>query len=119
MMSACFGCVLRFGLVRAQQPKRRNFGRCAAQESRGKVPDEIEELRGENGDWQHGFNSGQLVMSRLVLGIMGAEEDAKNSLEDDARNSYWDPNPEPPRSLEGEMEQMVQWAIDEYPMLDC
>lgn len=31
--------------------------------------DELNELRGENSDWQHGFHSGALAAFRYVLGI--------------------------------------------------
>ena len=30
-------------------------------------PDDVDELRGEHGDWQHGFNSGVLAALRFVL----------------------------------------------------
>lgn len=30
-------------------------------------PNEVEELRGENGNWQHGFHSGMVAALRYVL----------------------------------------------------
>lgn len=30
-------------------------------------PDEVDNLRGESGDWEHGFNSGMLAAIRYVL----------------------------------------------------
>ena len=30
-------------------------------------PDEVDALRGENGDWEHGFNSGMLAALRYVM----------------------------------------------------
>jgi hypothetical protein len=33
-------------------------------------PEEVRELRGDNGDWQHGFHSGCLAALRLAVGLL-------------------------------------------------
>ena len=38
---------------------------------------DLEELRSDDSNWQHGFNSGCLAAFRLVLGLLGSEEDAE------------------------------------------
>jgi hypothetical protein len=42
-----------------------------------KMPEEVAKLEGEEGDWQHGFNSGCLAAFRLVLGLMGSKTEAQ------------------------------------------
>ena len=37
-------------------------------EIEGKYPEDVDALRGEEGDWHHGFNSGALAALRLALG---------------------------------------------------
>jgi hypothetical protein len=38
---------------------------------------DLEELRSDDTNWQHGFNSGCLAAFRLVQGLMGSEDDAE------------------------------------------
>jgi hypothetical protein len=40
-------------------------------------PEECARLSGEQGAWEHGFNSGCLAAFRLVLGLMGTKVDAQ------------------------------------------
>lgn len=39
--------------------------------------DEVAKLSGEDGQWQHGFNSGCLAAFRLALGLMGDSSEAE------------------------------------------
>jgi hypothetical protein len=38
---------------------------------------DLEELRSDDSNWQHGFNSGCLAAFRLVQGLLGREADAE------------------------------------------
>jgi hypothetical protein len=38
---------------------------------------DLEELRSDDSNWQHGFNSGCLAAFRLVQGLLGSEADAE------------------------------------------
>ena len=40
-------------------------------------PADLEELRSDDSNWQHGFNSGCLAAFRLALGLLGSAEDAE------------------------------------------
>jgi hypothetical protein len=42
-------------------------------------PKEIEQLRGETGDWSHGFNSGMLAGMRLITSMM--EQSTQEAIE--------------------------------------
>ena len=39
-----------------------------------KYPDEVDALRSDSGDWQHGFNSGMLACLRLVMTAQNREQ---------------------------------------------
>ncbi len=58
---------------------------------RAKYSEEIEKLEGDDGDWEHGFNSGMLACCRL-FGDYLLDDDAYNSIieynEDCADKSY-------------------------------
>ena len=53
----------------------------ASQSGRQRVeaawPADLEELRADDTNWQHGFNSGCLAAFRLVQGLLGSEADAE------------------------------------------
>jgi hypothetical protein len=38
---------------------------------------DLDELRSDDSNWQHGFNSGCLAAFRLVQGLLGSEADAE------------------------------------------
>ena len=38
---------------------------------------DLEELRSDDSNWQHGFNSGCLAAFRLVQGLLGSDDDAE------------------------------------------
>ena len=38
---------------------------------------DLEELRADDSNWQHGFNSGCLAAFRLVQGLLGSDDDAE------------------------------------------
>jgi hypothetical protein len=38
---------------------------------------DLEELRSDDTNWQHGFNSGCLAAFRLVHGLLGSKDDAE------------------------------------------
>ena len=40
-------------------------------------PADLEELRSDDSNWQHGFNSGCLAAFRLVQGLLGSDDDAE------------------------------------------
>jgi len=40
-------------------------------------PTDLEELRSDDSNWQHGFNSGCLAVLRLVQGLLGSDDDAE------------------------------------------
>jgi len=48
-------------LMKARPDIRKTFNKLVA-----KYPGELEKLQSEEGDWQHGFNSGMLACSRLL-----------------------------------------------------
>jgi hypothetical protein len=48
----------------------------------GLYPDEVDRLRGEHGDWEHGFNSGCLAAFRYVFGLFGTDADAAQAKEE-------------------------------------
>jgi hypothetical protein len=61
-------------------------------------PDEVSKLRGDNSDWEHGFNSGMLAALNYVL-------TASRSIEyDDGEETFW---------IGG-----ISDAQEEFPMLD-
>lgn len=64
-----------------------------------KYPDEVNALKGDTGDWEHGFNSGMLACLRLI-------RCAQNRLPitDEDGETYW---------IGG-----VEEAIEEFPLLD-
>ena len=43
---------------------------------------DLEALRSDESNWQHGFNSGCLAAFRLVQGLLGREDDAKFAREE-------------------------------------
>jgi len=43
---------------------------------------DLEALRAEDSNWQHGFNSGCLAAFRLVQGLLGSEDDAEFAREE-------------------------------------
>ena len=63
-------------------------------------PDDVEDLRSENSDWQHGFNSGALAAFRFVLTALDDE-----MMEDEMDGGFF------PRGG-------LQNARDEFPFLD-
>ena len=75
---------------------------------------ELRELQGQDGDWQHGFNSGLLAASRMYMDLSIAYEDDMAD-DPDVLESEYDGNV-PPVS-----ERLAEWrqnALDEFPMLD-
>lgn len=48
----------------------------AIDEAERKYPKECEALAGENGDWEHGFNSGMLAGLRYVLSALNNRDQA-------------------------------------------
>jgi hypothetical protein len=78
-----------------------------------KHPLELRKLQGQDGDWQHGFNSGMLAASRMYMGLSIAYEE---DMAEDLELEYHDPNDIPPVS-----ERLAVWrqnALDDFPMLD-
>lgn len=45
-------------------------------------PSELNELRTDDSNWTHGFNSGCLAAFRLILGLTGTESDAEAAREE-------------------------------------
>ena len=43
---------------------------------------DLDELRSDDSNWQHGFNSGCLAAFRLVQGLLGSEADAEMAREE-------------------------------------
>jgi len=62
-------------------------------------PDEIDDLRSETGDWEHGFNSGMLACLRLVMTAQHREQ-----ITDEEGETCWYGG--------------VEDAIEEFPCLD-
>jgi hypothetical protein len=60
-----------------KRPEDRPKASAAIDRIRKAYPDEVERLRGEHGDWEHGFNSGCLAAFRLVQGLLGSKDDAE------------------------------------------
>lgn len=93
-----------------------------------KWPEETDKLNDPEGStWQHGFNSGQLATTRLVLGMLGAKEDAESThkwrIEQwDYQDSDEDPEtgerPSWEEKIEKGTKECFQRAIDEFPFLD-
>ena len=54
----------------------------AAAQVRELFPDETDALRGESGDWEHGFNSGVLAALRFVLHAAADPEEAEECFPD-------------------------------------
>lgn len=56
-------------------------GEPASQDGRKRVEaawsTDVEELRSDDSNWQHGFNSGCLAAFRLVQGLLGSEAEAE------------------------------------------
>lgn len=66
-------------------------------------PDEIDEMRSETSNWEHGFNSGCLATMRFVITTMASYEFPDEESDD----------PESTITMGG-----LQEAKDEFPMLD-
>ena len=66
-------------------------------------PDEVDSLCGENGDWEHGFNSGMLACLRFVL---------------TTQNPEWIDDPAVMEGGEPYWYGGIEQAIQEFPELD-
>ena len=65
-----------------------------------KYPDEIDALKSDTGDWDHGFNSGMLACLRLVMTAQNREQ----LVDEETGESCWYGG--------------VEDAIEEFPFLD-
>jgi hypothetical protein len=65
-----------------KRPEDRPKASEAIDRIRKAYPDEVERLRGEHGDWEHGFNSGCLAAFRYVFGLFGTDADAAQAKEE-------------------------------------
>ena len=84
------------------------LGEKGRQEVEEKYPEKVEELKGKDTNWHHGYNSAALALSRLVLGLIHAEEDAAKVI-NVGGDSDCDGIP---------VEDMIQYEIEQYPMTD-
>jgi len=83
--------------------------KAAFDRTRVKYPGELEKLRGENGSWQHGFNSGMLACSRLLnaYALPRYHRQVIDSGEDDSSDEFVISRT-----------QEIETAEEEFPMLD-
>jgi len=68
-----------------------------------KYPDEVDALKSDSGDWEHGFNSGMLACLRLVMTAQNRELITDPAACDDGQPFWYDG---------------VEQAIEEFPSLD-
>jgi hypothetical protein len=75
-----------------------------------KYPDHVCSFE-NNPDWTHGWNSSHLALSRLLLGIIDAEDEVRNineaSEENDEEHHVYS------------VDDCIRDQIEEYPFLDC
>ena len=76
---------------------------------------ELRKLQGQDGDWQHGFNSGLLAASRMYKGLSIAYEEDMVNFGPDELEFMYDGNVPP---VSERLAASRQNAVDDFPMLD-
>ena len=74
-----------------------------------KHPEEVKTLRACKTNWQHGFNSCGSAVYHLFSSILGAEETVRQINESRKENG---------EAAEATIEEVVERAVKEFPMLD-
>ena len=100
-------------LMRARPDIRKTFNKLVA-----KYPGELEKLQSEEGDWQHGFNSGMLACSRLLSAYAmpyDYKKKAGGEGEDEGVDSEDDSDDD---SIVFTRDFNIEMAEQEFPMLD-
>ncbi|KAL3770471.1 hypothetical protein ACHAW5_006650 [Stephanodiscus triporus] len=73
-----------------------------------KYPVEIAKIKGEHGDWEHGFNSGMLAASRMYMGLSVSTEEETHPDDSDEDGEF----------VEERLAARRRFALEEFPELD-